>query len=316
MITLDECLRGVSSVAIAGHIRPDGDSVGSCLALINYMRENNPTVKAEVYLEPIPAKFSFLKGADRILDPRNADGDRTYDLFFCLDCGEEGRLGDAAVFFRTAKKTVCVDHHLTNGSFADRNEVDPAASSTAELLYRMLDPAKISEAVAECLYVGIAHDTGIFRYPCTSPETMRIAADLMAKGIPFTGIVEETYAVRTFAQQQIWGKAFSSSRLLLDGKCISCSLSRDDMDACGVNPEDLDNLVSDLRVTDGVEVAILLYELSDGYKMSLRSASYVDVARIAKKFGGGGHARAAGASPDGTPEEILSRLLPEIEKQL
>ncbi len=316
MITLDECLRGVSSAAIAGHIRPDGDSVGSSLALFTYLRENYPAVQAEVYLEPIPAKFSFLKGADRILDPRHADRDRAYDLFFCLDCGDEERLGGAAVFFQTAKKTVCVDHHLTNGSFAQINEVDAAASSTAELICRMLDPDRISKDVAECLYVGIAHDTGIFRYPCTSPETMRIAAELMAKDIPFTRIIEDTYSVRTFAQQRIWGKAFSESRLLLDKKCIFCCLSREDMDACGVKPEDLDNLVSDLRVTDGVEVAILLYELSDGYKMSLRSASYVDVARIAKKFGGGGHARAAGASPDGTPDEIMARLLPEIEKQL
>ncbi len=316
MITLAECLQEISSVAIAGHIRPDGDSIGSSLALFHYIRENHPAVRAEVYLEPIPAKFSFLKGADQIRDPKESDKSRIYDLFFCLDCGDEERLGEAAVFFSTAKKTICLDHHLTNGNFAAVNEVDPAASSTAELLYRMLDPAKISETVAECLYIGIAHDTGIFRYPCTSPETMRIAADLLEKGIPFTRIVDETYSARTFAQQRIWGKAFSSSRLLLEGKCISCCLSKKDMDACGVKPEDLDNLVSDLRVTDGVEVAILLYELSDGYKMSLRSASCVDVARIAKEFGGGGHARAAGASPDGTPDEILARLLPRIEAQI
>ncbi|MCC8142093.1 MAG: DHH family phosphoesterase [Lachnospiraceae bacterium] len=316
MITLDSCLNRITSAAIAGHVRPDGDSVGACLAVYNYICDNYPDIRADVYLEPIPAKFSFLKNADRIRDPKKADGSASYDVFFSLDCGDEERLGGAAAFFRSAKYTVCVDHHLTNSSFARVNEVDPNASSTSELIFRMMDPDKVTEEIAECLYLGIVHDTGVFQYSCTSPETMRIAGELMAKGIPYSRIVDETYYIRSYPQQKIWGKALLTSRLFFNGACIVSTVTQKDMEQYQVTPEDLDGIVSELRSTSGVEVAVFLYETTEGYKISLRSASYVDVAKIALTFGGGGHARAAGASADGDPEEILHKLLPMIGEQL
>ncbi len=316
MVTLDSCLDGIETAAIAGHIRPDGDSVGACLAVYNYLLDNYPDIQADLYLDPIPGKFSFLKNADRIKDPDKADQSRTYDVFFSLDCGDEGRLGAAYAFFSTAAHTVCVDHHITNSSFAEINEVHPDASSTAELIYKMMDADRITEPIAACLYVGIALDTGIFRYPCTSPETMRIAGELMAKGIPYPEIIDEIYYIRTYPQQRIRGKAFAGSRLFLDGACIVSVVTKEDMADCGATPEDLDEIVSELRSTAGVEVSVFLYETDDGYKISLRSASRVDVAAIAKKFGGGGHARAAGASSDRSPEKILEELIPLISAQI
>ncbi len=316
MISIDLCLNQISSAAIAGHIRPDGDSVGSCLAVYNYLLENFPAIHTDIYLEPIPEKFSFLKNADRILDPNSADRQRTYDMFFSLDCGDAGRLGAAATFFESAKHTVCVDHHVTNRSFADANEVHPEASSTSELIYLMMDPEKISEPVAECLYLGIAHDTGIFQYSCTSPRTMQIAGDLMAKGIPYPKIVDETYYMRSYPQQKIWGKALMDSELYLGGKCICTVVTKEDMEKYQATPEELDGIVSELRSTTGVEVSVFLYETDDGFKISMRSASYVDVAKIALQFDGGGHARAAGASSDKDPEGILADLIPMIADQI
>ncbi len=316
MVSLDSCLEQIRSAAIAGHVRPDGDSVGSCLAVFNYITDNFPDIRADLYLEPIPEKFSFLKNADRILDPDAADTSVSYDVFFSLDCGDEERLGKAYPFFESAKHTVCVDHHLTNSSFADVNEVHPEASSTAELIYRMMDADRVTREIAECLYTGIALDTGIFRYPCTSPETMRIAGELMAKGIPYPEIIDRVYYIRTYPQQRIRGKAFEDSRLYLNGECIVSVITKADMDECGAVHEDLDEIVSELRSTAGVEVSVFLYESDDGYKISLRSASRVDVAAIAKKFGGGGHARAAGASAGSDPDKILSELLPLIEEGL
>ncbi|MCD8046075.1 MAG: DHH family phosphoesterase [Clostridiales bacterium] len=314
-VSLDDFLKDISTVAIAGHIRPDGDCVGSCLAVYNYICDNYPGIRADLYLEPIPEKFSFLENAQKIQSAKDA-GAAAHDLFIALDCGDGERLGDAARFFGTAKKTLCIDHHLTNRSFADVNEVHPEASSTSELVYLAMDPERVTEKIAECLYLGIAHDTGIFQYSCTSPRTMRIAGELMGKGIPYSRIVDETYYIRSYAQQRIWGKAMADSRLYLEGKCIFTMVSRKDMGEFGVTPADLDGIVSELRSTTGVEVSAFLYELEDGYKISLRSASYVDVARIAAEFGGGGHARAAGASSGKTPEEILEILLDKIRMQL
>jgi len=156
----------------------------------------------------------------------------------------------------------------------------------------------------------------VFQYSCTSPETMRIAGELMAKGIPYSRIVDETYYIRSYPQQRIWGKALLDSRLFFNGACIVSTVTQKDMGQYQVTPEDLDGIVSELRSTSGVEVAVFLYETTEGYKISLRSAAYVDVAKIALTFGGGGHARAAGASADGDPEEILHELLPMIKEQL
>ncbi|MCD7922210.1 MAG: DHH family phosphoesterase [Clostridiales bacterium] len=316
MINLDACLTDVRTVAIAGHVRPDGDCVGSCLAVYNYICDNYPDIRTDIYLEPIPEKFSFLKNVERIQQVRTGEEPQICDLFIVLDCGDMDRLGDAAGLFTAAKRTLCIDHHLTNRSFADINEVHPNASSASELVWYLMDPEKVTKEIAECLYLGIAHDTGIFQYSCTSPETMRVAGELMNRGIDYPRIVDETYYIRTYAQQKIRGKALLDSQLFLDGKCIFSVVTRADMDAFGVTAADLDGIVSELRSTTGVEVSVFLYETKDGYKISLRSASCVDVAKIALDFGGGGHARAAGASAGDDADTIRNRLLSKIEEQL
>lgn len=308
-------LEGVQTVAIAGHVRPDGDCVGSCLATYNYIKDNYPKIEVALYLQPIPNIFKFLSRADEIM--HSCEEDKTYDLFIAQDCGDLKRLGDAAKYFETAKKTICVDHHVSNDNFADENYIFPYASSASELVFGLIGEKSITKKIAECIYVGMVHDTGVFQYSCTSAKTMEIAGKLMEMGIDFSKIVDETFYTKTFEQNQILGKALLNSRLLLDGKMIASVITMEEMKQYHVLPKHLDGIVNQLRVTKGVEAAVFLYENEDGsYKVSTRSNGLVNVAELAVRFGGGGHERAAGFSMEGTPEDLINKVAFEIEKQL
>lgn len=315
MLNLDEILTGVKSAGIAGHIRPDGDCTGSCLALYQYLSDYYPDIDLQIYLEEIPNSFRMLKDWEKIR--HEAPEGKEYDAFFALDCGDTGRLGFAGVLFEQAKKTVCIDHHISNEAFADINYIVPDASSTSELVYRILDSEKIKKETAEALYLGIVHDTGVFQYSCTKPSTMEAAARLLEKGINGQEIIEKTFYEKTYAQNQILGKALLESIRILDGQVIFSYITESSMEFFGVGPKDLEGIVSQLRVTQGVEVAIFLYELKQGeFKVSLRSKEKVDVSKVAQYFGGGGHIRAAGLTMQGTPHDVINNLTGQIAIQL
>lgn len=312
---LKEVLKHVKTVAIGGHVRPDGDCVGSCLGLYQYIKENYEEIQADVYLEDIPDSFHFIKAAKEIR--HEVPDKKEYDLFIVLDCVDKERLGFSKALFEHAKETFCVDHHISNLAFADQNYIFPEASSTSELVYRLLDLEKITKETAECLYLGIVHDTGVFQYSCTAPETMEVAANLMRKGINASEIIEKTFYEKTFAQNQILGRALFESFLFMDGKCIVSYITQRMMEFHGVTPKDLEGIVSQLRVTKGVEVAVLLYETAPHeYKVSLRASGDVDVSRIAQYFGGGGHKKAAGVTMKGTVHDVINNLSGQIHLQL
>ena len=181
MFDLDQEIKGAKRIGIAGHIRPDGDCVGSCLGLGLYLRENYPELEAvDIHLESVPEKFRVLEGTETIC---TSYPEKTYDVFFSLDCGDIGRLGNAAEYLKTAGKVICVDHHISNHGFGDVQFIEPAASSTSELIYLLLDDAELSVSAAKALYMGIAHDTGVFQYSCTSRRTMEIAGKLDGEGL-------------------------------------------------------------------------------------------------------------------------------------
>ena len=315
MEKLASVLKDVASVAIAGHVRPDGDCVGSCLATYNYIAAWYPDIQVDVYLEPIPNIFRFLKNSDKIKN--NCDCDKAYDLCIVQDCGDTKRLGEAVKYFETAKKTVCIDHHISNDSFADENYIFPEASSTSELVFELLEEEKITREIAECIYVGMVHDTGVFQYSCTSRRTMDIAGALMEKGIDFSKIVDDTFYKKTFEQNKILGRALLNSELYLKGACIASYVTLKEMEEYHVLPKHLDGIVSQLRVTKDVEAAVFLYENADGtWKVSLRSNGKVNVADIAIFFGGGGHVRAAGATMAGTKEAVIQAVCEQMNRQL
>ena len=313
---LKRALMQAKTVAIGGHVRPDGDCVGSCMGLYQYIKDCYKDLEVDVYLEDIPESFKkFIEATKDILHTVNEE--KTYDLFIALDCGDMGRLGFSGVLFEKAKGTLCIDHHVSNQAFADENYIVPDASSTSELVYRLLEKENITTEIAECLYLGIVHDTGVFQYSCTSPETMEIAADLMRRDIRACDIIDKTFHEKTYAQNQILGRALLESFLFMDGKCIVSYITKKIMDFHCVTPKDLEGIVSQLRVTEGVEVAILLYETATReYKVSLRATGDVDVSKVAQYFGGGGHKKAAGVTMKGTVHDIINNLSEQIDKQM
>lgn len=314
-IVLSDILKGKKRVALGGHVRPDGDCVGSCMGLYHYIREQYPEIVTDVFLEEVPEAYRMIKDTDKV-KTQITDGD-AYDLFICLDCGDMQRLGFSISLFENAKETLCVDHHISNDAFADNNYVVPDVSSTSELIYTLLDPEKISRASAEALYMGIAHDTGVFRYSCTSPETMEIAAALMRKGIDHSEIIDKTYFEKTYIQNQILGRALLESMLIMDKKCIVSVIRKKSMQFFLAKPSDLEGIVSQLRQTKGVEVALFLHEISQQkFKVSLRSKGKVDVSSIAKYFGGGGHVRAAGVTMEGSSHDVINNITAQIALQL
>lgn len=314
MTVLEQMLEQTGSVVILGHVRPDGDCLGSTLGLYHYIQTNYPAVRAAVYLEESSPKFGYLAGYDAIL--HETDEER-YELCICLDCGDEERLGSFGVYLANASKSLCLDHHITNTRFCEVNLVSENASSTCEILFEQLDEEKIDKAAAECLYTGLIHDTGVFKYSCTSARTMEIAGKLMAKGIDFGSIIDNSFYKKTYVQNQILGRALLESITFLDGKCIFSALRQSEMEFYGVNGKDMDGIIDQLRLTEGVEVAIFMYQTGpQEFKVSLRSQNAVDVSRIASYFGGGGHVRAAGCTMSGRIHDVVNNLSLHIAKQL
>ena len=315
MINLDSILREKNSVGIAGHVRPDGDCVGSTLAMYNYIRKYFPNIDVKLYLEPIPNIFKFLKNSENICN--DCVEENQFDLFISLDCGDTGRLGTAAKYFEGAKETLCIDHHISNCAFADNNYIEPHASSTCELIFELIGKDKIDKEIAECLYTGMVHDTGVFQYSCTSAKTMAIAGILMDKGIDYPKIVDDTFYTKTFNQNKILGFALLQSQLYLDRKCILSVVTKKDMEKYDVLPKHLDGIVNQLRVTKGVTLAVFMYENEDGsFKVSTRANDSFDAADLAVHFGGGGHVKAAGFTLYGTVQENVETVLMEVEKRL
>ena len=214
---LKEMLAQAKTAAIGGHVRPDGDCVGSCMGLYQYLKDNYAQIEADVYLEEIPKPFEFLAGTGDIR--HGIPKEKVYDLFICLDCGDKERLGFSAPLFESAGHTLCIDHHISNESFAERNYVVPDASSTSELVCQLMQDDKISKKTAEALYLGIVHDTGVFQYSCAGPSTFMTAAKLLEKGIDAPRLIRDTYYVKTYAQNQILGRALLESIRFFDKKC-------------------------------------------------------------------------------------------------
>lgn len=167
-------------IAIGGHIRPDGDCVGSCLGLYQYLTENETEKQVDVYLEEIPDAYAAYV-PDGVVRHQIPEG-KVYDLFVCLDCGDEERLGFSKALYEQALHTCRIDHHVSNEEFAEYNHIVPDASSTSELVYDLLEYEKISRKTAELLYLGIVHDTGVFQYSCAGPSTFRAADKASGKG--------------------------------------------------------------------------------------------------------------------------------------
>lgn len=309
---LTDALNGKKTVVILGHVNPDGDCVGSCLGMYNYLTENFEGIEATVFLHTLSKKFEYIKGYAGVNTEFNPE--KKFDLCITLDASDVKRLGDFAPYLESAGDSLCIDHHVTNTGLANVNVVEPEASSCCEVLFGLLDPEKISKAVAECLYTGIVHDTGVFKYSNTSGKTMEIAGRLMEFGIDFSRIIDESFFMKSYGQAKLHGQAMLDSVRIMDDKVIYTVVTQEELKKFGCSVKATDGIVDQLRVIDGVEAVILLYETGNPseYKVSLRTNTDLDLARIAAVFGGGGHVKAAGCTVTGTVEEILEGIKEQI----
>ena len=305
-------IEDAKTIGIFGHIRPDGDCVGSCLGLYNYIQDNYDA-EVTVYLEKIPDKFSFLKGADAICHEPES---RVLDLAISLDCGDRDRHGSFYELFGMAKKSACLDHHRSNQGFGDYYYCDADASSASEVLFRHIDPENISLACAECLYLGIVHDTGVFKYSACTKDTMQVAGELLAHGVDAQKIIDDTFYRVSYKQNLLMGQAMVNAKLALSGQVVYTFVTKEMFDTFGCGKEETDGIVDRIRVIDGVEVAIFVYQLGDAMKVSLRSIRKVNVSKIAVAYGGGGHIRAAGFEVTGDFDTVVADIIKMIEEQL
>lgn len=308
--------RGAAAIGISGHIRPDGDCVGAAMGLYLYLKKACPESKVQVLLEKPAEIFSCIEGLDEIHTDFATDVE-SFDLFIVLDTAKD-RLGGAERYFDQAKKTVNIDHHISNKGSGDVNYIVPAASSTSELIYNVIEDKSLMDVeIAKALYIGMMHDTGVFQYSNTSPDTLRTAAELISYGFDFTRLIDETFYEKTYIQNQILGRALLESILFMNGRCVVSMVDKKTMDFYRAVPADLEGIVSHLRNTRGVECAIFMYQTDVlEYKVSLRSNGKVDVAKVASFFGGGGHVRAAGVTMPGTFHDIVNNLSGRIAEQL
>ncbi len=300
--------------AIAGHIRPDGDCIGSCLGFYNYIKANF-SCKIDVYLEEIPQCFKCLAGCEDVIF--TYPDAMPYDVFFALDCGDLERLGKAEKYLKSAKISYCIDHHGTNTGYADINIIKPDSAACAELLFDLMEPEKVNLQTAEALYLGIVHDTGVFKHSNTTRHTMETAGKLLEYGVSSSRIIDGTFYEKTYLQNQILGRCLMESILMMDGKVIFSAVNRKVQALYGLESSDTEGVIDQLRVTKGVEVAVLIKEMNPQvWRVSMRSCEYVNVAAICAKYGGGGHIRAAGCIINGSMHDVINALAKEIELQL
>lgn len=317
-MNIREICKDAERIGISGHIRPDGDCAGSCLGLSLYLKKLFPEKEVKVFLEKPADIFSCIKGFSEIVVLEEGMPEvEPFDVYFALDARKD-RLGAAEKFFEEAETTVNIDHHVSNAEGCGTyNYVYPEASSTCELVYELVEEEMLDADIAAALYIGIVHDTGVFRYSCTSPKTMQAAAKLIGTGIDFPKLIEETFYEKTYVQNQIMGRALLESMLIMDGRCIVSYIDKKTMDFYQVTSKDFEGIVSQIKLTKGTDCAVFMYEIRTlEYKVSLRSTDKVNVAKVAEMFGGGGHVRAAGCTMNGTFHDVINNLTVHIEEQL
>lgn len=307
-------------IDMACHVNPDGDALGSMLAVGLAARAAGKTVRC-TYAEPrsVPALFDYLPGLDLLVAP-DAIPDEP-ELFLAFDTGALDRLGSLAKAATHAKTSIVLDHHATNDGFAAVDLLDPDAAATAvvgrELLGRLGWP--LDTDIATCLYTALVTDTGRFQYANTSPSVHELAAELLSYGIPQDRISQRIYDTRSLPALKVDAVALQRLSVVEDAGLAWTWITPDDLAGAGATEDDLDRLIDTIRVVEGVDVALLLKKYEDGrWKLSMRSRGDSDVGAIAASFGGGGHRLAAGCTaPEALaePAEIARQVAEALRAQ-
>ncbi|MGE5422180.1 MAG: DHH family phosphoesterase [Ignavibacteriales bacterium] len=302
---------------IVGHAIPDGDCVGAITAMILALEDQNLEVRA-ILEDGVPHMYRFLKGTDKIKS--HQDAAELFDSVIYVDCAGPDRVGESLKEkLANSRLVLNIDHHISNNHFGDLALVDPAASSTCELLYNLINAmgVHINADIGTPLYCGMVMDTGSFQYTATKPLTMRIAADLLESGVDLDLVRSKLYESKSRIEVAVLEKALSSLTFNNDGSISWMKLTYEDMLHIGAVNQHFEGTINVARSIDGVEVAVLFREIEPGMiKIGLRSRGLVDVNKVASTWGGGGHRLAAGARLDGSMESVINQVVARVAEEL
>ena len=308
-------------IGITYHVSPDGDAVGSVLALFNALKSLNKDCYI-ISKDTLSKNLKFLKGSDEITGEITEPVDET-DIVVVLDCGNLERV--SANLKEFTGTIVNIDHHLSNDKYGDVNYIDSNAAATAEIVFELLNLMGISfekensviKDIGTCMYTSIVTDTGAYRHSNVTERTHKISATLKKIGVDNTFIYQSLFDNKDFSRIKLIGKALSNMQLILNGKVALLEIDKNFTADLGIDIGDTSDIISYGLQIKGVEVTLLLKEVEDGVKASLRAKSYVDVRKIAEVFGGGGHIRASGIKiKNMSMEEAKYEILNEIQKEL
>lgn len=315
-MTLDDIkieINKANTIAILTHENPDGDAIGSSLAL--YLALKQMGKEADIIIPEYPKAFEFLPATDKIKANSFIDN---YDLAIALDCGSKKQLNGYSMFFENAKSSVAIDHHSSNAMFADYNYIDQESPACCQLLLVLFNYYKleVTKEIGTCILTGIITDTGGFRYDNVTAETFDFVASLSRRGIKVSKIYQQVFASKSKSKFELQKIALNRLEFLYDGKVTYTYITKKDEEEVDAQNGDYDGIVEVGRDIDNVEVSMFLRETEKGVKLSLRSKEYVNVAEVATIFGGGGHIRAAGATINGTIEQTKNQILSQIKAYL
>jgi phosphoesterase RecJ-like protein len=310
--TLDAAADAIGSaptLALACHQSPDGDALGSMLALHHLALAAGKESVAS-WPEPfdVPSHYSFLPGLDLTTKP--ADFPSQPDLMVTFDCGSLGRLGELAPAARRAGQLVVVDHHATNDGYGTVNLIDPDAAASAVVVRRLLDRLgwELNRAAALCLYTGLVCDTGRFQYDNTTPEVFSLAGELSSFDLPIGSMTRQLFEEHRLAYLRLAGTALARAEYDVERRFVATWVTADDLARHGVGIEETEGLIDLLRRASEADVSCVLKETPEGTKVSLRAVTGFDVGAVAVAFDGGGHKAAAGFVSDRPVQEVLAAI--------
>ena len=311
-----QAIQRAQSVAVCSHINPDGDTIGSALAMRLALKDLGKRV--EVFCEDkVPDIMMMLPGADQFRHP--AECEESFDLFLAVDCSSPDRLGSGEQLMRRCAHNAQIDHHPTNLLYAETNSVEGDAPAACILIRDQLRTlgVPLNREIAMCLYTGISTDTGNFAFRATNAETFDIMGELMRAGLPLTDLCRVLFRERRREQVLLLGRALTHLQFRGDGRIAVMTLTRRDFTECGAMEEHADTLVNFGMETNGTDMAMMARETgTDEIKFSFRARAPYRVDELARRLGGGGHALASGASITGNLMEETERVLAEMTKEL
>jgi bifunctional oligoribonuclease and PAP phosphatase NrnA len=311
-----EVIRKYKTFCIVGHIRPDGDCIGSQLALALALR--NAGKKVTVWnQDPIPQKYKFLDTEGLFHKPRPGE---KFDCVIATDCASFERLGKVSECISDRKVFINIDHHVSNPRYADVNWVSPRDPSCGELIYRLLKVAQwpITKPIADLLFTAISTDTGSFQYATTRSGTFHAGAELVTRGASLARICDEVYQSYPLSRVKLLKHVYSKFRLAADDQIAWFWLKKIDFQRTGAESDDTEGLIDHIRAIEPVVVACVFEEIEPELtRISLRSKrAGVNVSEIAAQFGGGGHPAAAGARVFGRPLAVQRKMIAAIKQAL